>query len=200
MTGPLVSVITPTWQRHDLLLSRCIPSVAAQDYPHVEHVVVSDGPDDELEQILYADHPDVVFRQLATHDPQFRWGHRARLHGIEAASGDVIAWLDDDNSYRPQHLSRLVPMLETADFAYSVVLFHNHGGSYPVGVDPPMYCNIDTSALVHRRDLLDRATWRDEGQPSNDWDLVERWIGAGATWGFDPLPTADYYFRDVPDA
>ena len=48
MAVPLVSVITPTWQRHALLLDRCIPSVAAQDYPNVDHVVVSDGPDPAL--------------------------------------------------------------------------------------------------------------------------------------------------------
>jgi len=141
-----------------------------------------------------------VFRQLTNHDPQFRWGHRARLHGIEAASGDVIAWLDDDNAFRPDHLSRLVPLLADADFAYSVILMHNHGGSYPVGVDPPVYCGIDTSSLVHRRSVLEKATWRDEGQPTNDWDLVERWMASGATWRFDPVPSADYYFRGVTDA
>ena len=49
---PTVSVVTPTWQRHDLLMDRCIPSVAAQDYPDVEHVICSDGPDPDLAERL----------------------------------------------------------------------------------------------------------------------------------------------------
>jgi cellulose synthase/poly-beta-1,6-N-acetylglucosamine synthase-like glycosyltransferase len=44
MNCPLVSIITPTWKRRDLLVKRALPSVAAQDYPNIEHVVVSDGP------------------------------------------------------------------------------------------------------------------------------------------------------------
>ena len=48
MASPLVTVVTPTWQRHPLLFSRCVPPVQAQDYPAVEHIVVSDGPDPVL--------------------------------------------------------------------------------------------------------------------------------------------------------
>ena len=49
---PLVSVITPTWLRHDWLLHRCMPSVQGQTYPHIEHIIVSDGPDPELAVLM----------------------------------------------------------------------------------------------------------------------------------------------------
>lgn len=50
---PLVSVLTPTWQRHEFLTTRCLPSVEAQDYPgEVEHIVVCDGPDPDLAGVL----------------------------------------------------------------------------------------------------------------------------------------------------
>jgi glycosyltransferase involved in cell wall biosynthesis len=45
---PLVSVVTSTWRRADVLMQRCSPSVKAQSYPNVEHIIVSDRPDDEL--------------------------------------------------------------------------------------------------------------------------------------------------------
>jgi glycosyltransferase involved in cell wall biosynthesis len=45
---PLVSVVTSTWRRADVLMQRCIPSVIAQPYPNVERIIVSDRPDDEL--------------------------------------------------------------------------------------------------------------------------------------------------------
>jgi len=70
---PLVSVVTPTWQRHRILLERCIPSVQSQDYPNVQHVIVSDGPDPELASRLLTwqdRHPVVygfAYSQMAWH-------------------------------------------------------------------------------------------------------------------------------------
>ena len=41
------------------------------------------------------------------------------------------------------------------------------------------------------------ATWRwYPGIPTIDWDLVSRWMAAGATWAHVPQVTADYYFHD----
>ena len=198
MAVPLISVITPTWQRHDLLLDRCIPSVAAQDYPAVQHVIVSDGPDNVLAgKIAGRSCGAVVWDALPAHDPAARWGHWARLRGLELATGEYIAYLDDDNAFRPGHLAKLAAALDadpSAGFAYSQIMMHNGGSSYVVGVPPPAYGQIDTSAIMHRRGLLDTATWRDEGQVTIDWDIVERWLHAGAGWAHVPEVTADYYF------
>ena len=198
MAVPLISVITPTWQRHDLLLDRCIPSVAAQDYPAVQHVIVSDGPDNVLAgKIAGRSCGAVVWDALPAHDPAARWGHWARLRGLELATGEYIAYLDDDNAFRPGHLAKLAAALDadpSAGFAYSQIMMHNGGSSYVVGVPPPAYGQIDTSAIMHRRGLLGTATWRDEGQVTIDWDIVERWLHAGAGWAHVPEVTADYYF------
>ena len=198
MAVPLISVITPTWQRHDLLLDRCIPSVAAQDYPAVQHVIVSDGPDNVLAgKIAGRSCGAVVWDALPAHDPAARWGHWARLRGLELATGEYIAYLDDDNAFRPGHLAKLAAALNadpSAGFAYSQIMMHNGGSSYVVGVPPPAYGQIDTSAIMHRRRLLDTATWRDEGQVTIDWDIVERWLHAGTGWAHVPEVTADYYF------
>jgi GT2 family glycosyltransferase len=48
----VVTVITPTWQRHEYLFDRCIPSVMNQTYAYTEHIVVSDGPDPELRMLI----------------------------------------------------------------------------------------------------------------------------------------------------
>jgi glycosyltransferase involved in cell wall biosynthesis len=203
MADALVSVITPTWQRRSLLLDRCIPSVLAQDYPAVEHVIVSDGYEDGLYPAILDRYAEQVaagriqFDELAAHDPAARWGHRARLRGIEAARGEYIAWLDDDNAYRPQHLSMLTAALEedtAAGFAYSLIQMNGHSVPYIVGGDPPFCGGIDTSAMFCRRTALDVATWRDDGQQTVDWDLAERWMAAGMTWVHVPHVTADYYF------
>lgn len=192
MSTPLVSVITPTWGRHDLLLARCVPSVAGQTYGNIEHLVVADGPDAELRAEIPA---GVSFHELAEHDPAARWGHWARLDGIARSKGDIIAYLDDDNSFRPRHLELLVAALEEsgADFAYSRMQVHGPH-DHLVGSAPPAYSQIDTSLIVHRRQLLERGTWH-QSLPTIDWDLVARWLAAGATWTWVDETTMDYYAR-----
>lgn len=196
----LVSVITPTWQRHDLLVSRCIPSVQAQTWPKVEHVIVSDGPDVALRQLL-ADLP-VVYDELPTReDGPHRWGSEPRNRGAAIAGGELIAYLDDDNAYRPEHLQALAEELlanPQADFAYSQMM------TYPqerlIGAVPPTYGYIDTSLLMHRADTLEKfGAWPESGQIEHsdqhapDWGVVARWLDRGAKWVHVPRVTVDYW-------
>jgi len=114
-----------------------------------------------------------------------------------AANARHIAYLDDDNAFRPDHVAKLVAALDAnpgAGFAYSQILMQGNGMSYVVGFPPPSYGQIDTSAIMHRREILDLAQWRDEGQPTIDWDITERWLQAGVQWAHVPEVTADYYF------
>jgi glycosyltransferase involved in cell wall biosynthesis len=199
MTNPLVTVVTPTWQRHGLLFTRCVPSVAAQSYWPLEHIIVSDGPDPVLRPKRAPLMPSTAVRieELPEHDPEAQWGHYARLHGIDLAKGEYIAYLDDDNSWHADHLRLLVRALEEtgADFAYPRMAVHGRG-EYVIGTDPPSPGHIDTSMIVHRRELLNVATWRwHPGIPTIDWDLVSRWMAAGATWVRVPSVTCDYYFH-----
>ena len=196
VADPLVTAVTPTWQRHGLLLSRCVPSVAKQDYGALEHVVVSDGPDPVLRE-KFAALPMVRFEELPEHPAAAQWGHHARLHGIDLAKGDYIAYLDDDNSWRRGHVAALVAALEETGAGFAYGKMHVHGrGEYLIGTDPPAEGQIDTSMIIHRRELLDLATWRwFAGIPTIDWDLVSRWMAAGATWVRVPHVTSDYYFH-----
>jgi GT2 family glycosyltransferase len=197
----VITVITPTWQRHDLLINRCIPSVAEQHAAghDIEHIVVSDGPDPELARRLAAECPHVRYAELDDHNPAVRWGVRARLHGLTLAADGLIGWLDDDNAYRRYHIKQCAAALDAdpaAGFAYSWAQFHGPAGQWLVGSDPPTYGGIDTSVIVHRKHLTDQiATWRDDGpqQITIDWDLVQRWLTAGITWAFVPATTVDYY-------
>jgi hypothetical protein len=65
------------------------------------------------------------------------------------------------------------------------------GSAGVVGREPPQYGQIGVSFL-YRRHLLDLASWR-PGFPTIDWDLVERWMRAGASWVFVPEVTVDCY-------
>lgn len=190
---PGVSVITPTWQRNVLLLNRAVPSVRAQTYRgEIEHIIVSDGPDPALAAQLPGLH------ELPAHQPMRNRGLVPRLYGVVQARHDIIAYLDDDNAWRPEHLELLVRALVTtgASFAYSRALCHDRERAvrYTIGTPVPELAQIDTSLIVHRRELLRTATWNLCDRPA-DWDLVSRWMAGGASWVFVPDITLDYYLR-----
>jgi GT2 family glycosyltransferase len=156
---PLVSVITPTWQRHDLLLGRCMPSVKAQTYPNVEHVIVSDGPDEQLDKLLWEQvrerkrtDPRLTWGFLDEHDPVRHWGIPGRLQGLNYAQGDLIAYLDDDDEYTERHIEVLAEVLEDNPqvmWAYSqMISFGQADETKVIGDGVPSPCNIGAGRLA----------------------------------------------------
>jgi glycosyltransferase involved in cell wall biosynthesis len=104
----LVSVITRTCNRPQLL-EEALDSVAAQDYPAIEHLVVNDGGQD-VRGLVEKKRSHVKSRYF---DPGRVGRCRAGNVGLEAAHGKWIAWLDDDDLYYPHHVSTLVRALQT---------------------------------------------------------------------------------------
>lgn len=171
----LVSVITPTWQRNEVLLGGAVASVQRQVDVSWEHIVVSDGPD----PALLAKLPSYRTRyfQLPEHDPVRHWGAPARLHGIAQARGGFIAYLDDDDEWAPEHLSLLVDALRDspeAGFAYSWAAIYpvSDGPKVLLGLTPLSRGVVQTSMLMHRASVP--ATWATH--PAEDWKLVESWL------------------------
>jgi glycosyltransferase involved in cell wall biosynthesis len=103
----LVSVITRTRDRPELL-EEAMASVAAQDYPAIEHLVVNDGGAD-VRAIVEKPRSHVRPRYFA---PGEVGRCRAGNIALEASKGRWIAWLDDDDLYYPHHVSTLVKALQ----------------------------------------------------------------------------------------
>jgi glycosyltransferase involved in cell wall biosynthesis len=100
----LVSVVIPTLHRAKLVL-RAIGSVLRQTYREIELVVVVDGPD-----------PDTVTAVRSVNDPRIRLivnarsltAAGARNVGVDHATGEWIAFLDDDDEWLPCKLERQI--------------------------------------------------------------------------------------------
>ncbi len=100
-SGPRVSVVVRTKDR-PAFLAQALDSLAAGTYRRVEVVVVNDGgrPPE-----LPEDYP-LTLRRVDL--PENRGRAAAANAGVEAASGDWIAFLDDDDLAAPEHLAVLV--------------------------------------------------------------------------------------------
>jgi len=103
---PLVSVITRTRDRHGLLVEAAA-SVAAQTWPERELIVINDGGA-PVEDVLAPLREKLTIRIL---NPGRVGRCRAGNLGLEAARGEWISWLDDDDLYYPNHLATLVGAL-----------------------------------------------------------------------------------------
>lgn len=113
MQQPLVSVITPTYNA-ELFISATIDSVRAQTYSNWELVIVDDASKDTTVDILkkYAAADDrIKFFVLETNSG----AAIARNTAIENASGNYIAFLDADDLWMPEKLSKQITFMQEKD-------------------------------------------------------------------------------------
>jgi glycosyltransferase involved in cell wall biosynthesis len=102
MARPSISVVIPTRNRRPFL-SRALASVLAQGDVTLDVIVVDDAStDDTAEWLARANDPRV---RVITHDKP-RGVSAARNEAIGAATGDWVAFLDDDDFWAPTYLSR----------------------------------------------------------------------------------------------
>lgn len=189
---PLVSVIIPAYQAAGRI-RETLDSVFAQTYPNLEVVLVNDGsPDTEaLEQAIRSYGERLVYIRHENRGPS-----GARNTAIRAAQGKYIACLDSDDIYFPEHLARLVWLLEehALDLVYSDCDFTRDGvhvGRYfdRVPQNPPVTfekllteeCAVPTSGVVaSRQAMIDAGLFDERYRRCEDFDLWVRMSFCGA--------------------
>ena len=104
-----LSLITGTYQRPQTLAQKALPSVLAQAVSpsNFEWIVVNDGADPATAALIRGlDVPFPVVHLPIRHPVDGFGLCHARNAGLEAATGDVVAYLDDDNSLDPHFAAR----------------------------------------------------------------------------------------------
>ncbi len=92
---PLVSIVTPSYN-HGLYIEATIQSVLQQDYPNLEYIVIDGGSQDDTVEILkrYGD------RLCWISEPDH--GQADAINkGFRMARGEILAWLNSDDTYLP---------------------------------------------------------------------------------------------------
>ena len=94
---PLVSAVIPTYNRPSLVLG-AVKSALNQTHPNMEVIVVVDGPDNSTHRAL-GEIADPRIRIITL--PQHQGACGARNAGVQAAKGEWVAFLDDDDEWLP---------------------------------------------------------------------------------------------------
>jgi hypothetical protein len=183
----LVSVVIPTLNRPKLLL-RAINSVLSQSHREIEVIVVVDRPDHDTASAVQSVN-DPRLRLIV--NPYSSTAAGARNAGVDHATGEWIAFLDDDDEWLPNKLERqiafasdrapaLVSCLSrivtpTATYIWPQVVYDN---STPL--DEYLFDRrslfggtgfIQTSSYLLPRQLFDRVRF-DVESPHDDWGFV----------------------------
>lgn len=182
---PSVSVIVPLWNRARLVPT-AVSSALLQSYAPQEVIVIDDGSEDGGPEHLRARFPEAVAEgRLRLLERPHAGVSAARNTGLAAASGEIVAYLDSDNRWEPDHLLYACAALlgtKGATSAYTAIARHN----LTDGWSDILFCRydraaleqenfIDLNAFVHRRKLIDRLGGFDERLTRLvDWDLVLR--------------------------
>ena len=106
MKNSTVSVVITTMNRPQSL-SRAIKSVLSQTYQYYDLHIVDDGSIDETS--------DVIKSSQKKHSNVYYWRHEsrrglaaARNTGIAKSNAEFIAFLDDDDEWKPDSLSKRI--------------------------------------------------------------------------------------------
>ena len=107
-----VTVITRTKDR-PLLLRRCVESVLAQSFADWLHVIVNDGGNPHVANLVVAEQAArYAGRVEVIHHPESVGMQNASNRGLAAAAGDFVVIHDDDDSWERDFLRACVEFLD----------------------------------------------------------------------------------------
>jgi glycosyltransferase involved in cell wall biosynthesis len=191
---PLVSVIIPTFNRARLV-DRAIRSVLDQTFRDLELIVVDDGSEDSTAEVLdgFGNAVKYVFQEHGGVSA-------ARNTGIENACGELLAFLDSDDEWRPEKLARQVALFDggrSLSVCHTDEIWMRDGKIVPQKKIHEKQggrfferalerCLISPSSVMISRSLLDEVGWFDPELPAaEDYDL---WLRVTAFYDVEFVP------------
>ncbi len=213
---PLVSVVVPLFNQFEAVRV-CLDSVAAQDYPNLEIIVVDDGStrSDASEQLDDLEHWRWG-RDLRVVRQENRYLGAARNTGVREAKGEYVAFVDDDDVLDPRYVTTMVTAaLETgARGVTSAIAMYptDRLGRLPAGGHEGTFAFLGGGAehlgmmynvfggaamMVRRQDLLDLGGFHERaGVGHEDWALLARLVLSGRS--LFAVPEHGYLYRVRP--
>jgi len=207
--GPVITVTVATRNRPEML-RQALDSVLHQSYGRFELLVVDDSDTDETQELL-ATLDDPRLRTVRT---AARRGAGSTFNlGLEEATGDIIAFLDEDNLMHPEWLRSVAWAFSSfpeVDALYGARSNEDPGARLGVrsGMLPTLEFSHYDRARHERANFVDRNTiafrsflkdirYDESLRAAFDWDHSLRLFARAEPL---PLPALSCYYRTlIPD-
>ncbi len=181
MKQPLVSIIVPTYNSAEFL-RRCLESIKAQTYPHIELLVVDNNSRDATKAVA-AEFTDKVFNKGPERSAQVNYG-------VTQANGEYVYKVDCDFVLEPEVVEQCV---DKAAEGFDAVVVHNTpdvrvswiAKIRKFEVDMYKYDLMHSSARFLRKEVYEAIHGFHEGTTAGeDYDFQNRLNRAGYKTGF----------------
>ncbi|MDH4069841.1 MAG: glycosyltransferase [Ignavibacteria bacterium] len=199
---PRITIITPCLNG-GRYIAQALASVRRQNYPAVEHLVIDGGSSDDTSAIV---------RQFshATFISERDGGQTEAINkGLRRASGEIIGWLNSDDSYQPGALHAIARRFREcpdADLVYGAMQFVDRDGHFirpvpntPFDKNMLFYygCYIPSTATFWHRRIIDDGHRLDESfRVAMDWEWFLRLAVLGYRFHFLNRTLASFTRRE----
>lgn len=185
MNTPLVSAVIPTRNRSDRLRA-ALQSVLDQTFTDIEIIVVDDASTDDTEKTLQSLSQKAGLRYLRNKARQ--GASRSRNIAIQEARGEFITGLDDDDTWHPQRVEKLLDAFQegiSAVCSFDLMVYNTRELIWKkkpqITHQDLLYYNQVGNQVLTKRDYLLNVGGFDETLPSaQDYDL---WIRMTEEYG-----------------
>ena len=171
VSRPLVSIVTPSYNQARWL-EETIESVLAQDYPNIEYVIVEGGSTDGSADIVRRYEDRIAWWTSLPGSSQ----SAALNHGFEHASGDLLTWINSDDTLLPGAVSTLVAEFERDPelvLVYGDAIYTDEESRQTVPLsarswDVPLMLRTFECHVVQPASIFTRTGWEVAGPLSED--------------------------------
>lgn len=192
--GLRITCVIPTHDR-PALLTEAVESATRQGPALVEVVVVDDAGDAASKQAVESV-PARGKQVRYVHNAEGQGASSSRNLGAQEATGDWVAFLDDDDLWLEGYVDAAVRALqaEPADAVFTQLdWFAGAGRPLPRGLRPRDVLAVNpgvsgSNILIRRSSLLAMGGFDDQMWVSNDKDFLVRMLDAGLTYTVVPEP------------
>jgi glycosyltransferase involved in cell wall biosynthesis len=164
-----VTIITPTYNRLNKL-KEAIESVSSQTYSYWEHIIVSDGFDQRVQELInQLNDPRIHYKYTLKLNVM---GNYQRNYALKYSTGEYILYLDDDNILYKNSLSIMLSGFTSEEVGFVVCPI-----KYVDTVKDPgkefKYREIDLLNYMVRRKLVERV-WGQCVHAIADYILIDK--------------------------
>ncbi len=206
MDDPLVTIVTPSWNS-EKYIEATILGVIGQTYKNIEYIIVDGGSVDNTLGIIrkYEKH---ISHWVSEPDKGM---YDAINKGMSMAKGDIVAYINSDDLYYPDTISKIVRLFENdrcVDLVYGNLNFIDEVGKtlyvqkYP-SFNLKLFINSNYSmigqpAAFWRKSLMDKVGLFDESlRMASDFEFF---IRAGQVGTLRHVPEVLAAFRLHPNS